>query len=232
VDGCAPSSAAVEVVALDAAPDLVVVFGSAPLADLPAPAVVWQLPGGAARPDDLRPEDRVVACEPGVADAWRVMPPPVADRLFSPADGAPIPGRALWLTPDGPRRRDYLERFDHSAALVEAPAQASVAINLHDGERMAFQPRAARALAAGQLLVSETLEPSFGLEPGIDYLEARDMTDLFITVENAAGLPDAYASVRIRGRRKAEWFRSSLVVARLRHDLEAELASARTGARR
>ena len=229
VSACAPCGPAVDVVPLEAgeAPELVLVFGRPIPPELPAPAVVWVLDGENA-PAALRAGDRVVATRPGLPGAWRTMPLPVGDELFASARDESAPGRAVWLTPDCPRRHSYLERFEHSVELVEPPAGAAVAVNLHDSEQPAFEVRAARALAAGQLLVSETLAPSFGLEPGIDYLEARDLTDLFVTVENAARAPEAYAAVRARGRRKAEWFRSSRVVQRLVHDLRLESAAART----
>jgi hypothetical protein len=229
VEECAPSGANIEVVPVDAgdSPELILVFGSAVLGDLPAPAILL-LDGDAERPSDLRPTDRLVASVPGVPGAWRVMPLPVADRAFQPVDAVSVTGCAQLLGADGPRRRAYLERFEHSVALVEAPAQATVAVNLHDTERAVFESRVAHALAAGRLLVSETLQPSFGLEPGIDYLEARDLTDLFVTVENAGTMPDAYATVRSRGRRKAEWFRSSRVVERLARDLRLETGTNRS----
>jgi hypothetical protein len=206
----------------DDAPDIVLVFGDGAVADLPAPAIVW-LPDARTRPPaDLRPGDRVIAPAPGVAGAWRTMPLPVADELFASASERPGTGRALWLGPDCERRRSYLELFEHSVEFVDSPASATVAVNLHDGGEPAFEPRVARALAAGLALVSEPLEPSFGLEPGLDYIEARDMTDVFVAVENAATAPEAYATVARRGRWKAEWFRSSRVVERLMCDLRIE----------
>jgi hypothetical protein len=222
----------VEVVPVDGGkpPELVLVFGGTVSPDLPAPAIVFLLDGDDA-PAELRPDDRIVAPVAGFEGAWRTMPLPVADVLFAPAAGEAVSGRAVWLTPDGPRRRSYLERFSHSIELVDSPGGATVALNLHDIEGAAFEPRAARALAGGQLLVSETLEPSFGLEPGIAYLEARDLTDFFVTAENAARAPEAYAATRARGRRRAEWFRASRVVERLAHDLRVEFAGARAGAR-
>jgi hypothetical protein len=231
VSACAPSGPGVEVVPVDAAeaPELVLVFGGGAPPDLPAPAIVWVLEGDEP-PAGLRAEDRLVATAPGVEGAWRTMPLPVADELFAPAPGEELAGRAAWLTPDGPRRRLYLDRFSHSVELVDDPAGATVAVNLHDGERASFEPRVARALAAGQLLVSETLEPPFGFEPGIDYLEARDLTDLFVMAENAARAPGVYAAHRARGRRKAEWFRASRVVERLAHDLRVESTDAPAGA--
>lgn len=227
---CTPSGPDVELVGLDGggqAPDLVFALGAQARPDVDAPVVMWLLDDDGQPPGGLRPEDRVVALSPALGDVWRVLSLPVADELFSgPAPGDEVAGRAVWLAPDGPRRREYLERFEHSIELVEPPGEATVALNLHDdAERPRFEHRVACALAGGALVVSETLEPSFGLEPGIDYLEARDLTDLYVTAENAALLPDAYAAVRLRGRRKAEWFRSSRVVARLAHDLRLELAA-------
>jgi len=71
--------------------------------------------------------------------------------------------------------------------------------------------------------VSEPLKPSRGLEPGIDYVEVRDPAEVRAAVENAVRAPSAFLRMRLRGRRKAELFRSSRVVARLVGDLLREL---------
>jgi hypothetical protein len=224
---CAPAASGIGIADLTdtTPPDVVLALAPAPealaaLADSPAPVLVW-LTGGASV-HGLRPQDRLISAAAHARGAWRTLPLPVGDARFAAAAAPDIPGRALWLTGDGSRRREYLDHFEHSVALVEPPEEATVAINLHDGDHGTLASRAAAALAAGHLLVSETLEPSFGLEPGLDYLEGRELDDVFVTVENAARAPEAFRRVRIRGRRKAEWFRASRVIRKLVEDLELE----------
>jgi hypothetical protein len=226
---CAPAAPGIDTVDLagPSPPDVVLALAPEPgaveaLADSPAPVLVWLTGGGSVH--GLRPQDRVISTDRRPRGVWRTLPLPVGDARFAAATGTAAAGRALWLTEDGPRRREYLEHFEHSVALVEPPEDAAVAINLRDdGDHGRLTSRAAAALAAGRLLVSETLEPSFGLEPGLDYLEGRELDDIFVTVENAARTPEAFRRVRIRGRRKAEWFRASRVIRKLVEDLELEL---------
>ena len=128
-------------------------------------------------------------------DSWRSVALPVADRLFA----------------------------DLSAQAAGPDGRTAIAVNFADESGPPTTPRALVALAGGQLLVSERLRPSRGLEPGIDYLEIRDLQEIRSAVDNAVRAPEAFLRVRLRGRRKAELFRSSRVVARLVGDLLLEL---------
>jgi hypothetical protein len=230
VAACTPSGPGIEVVPADAGdpPELVLVLGGAVPEDLPAPAVVWVLEGDGP-PPGLHSGDRVVSPRPGVRDAWRTLPLPVADELFSSAVGEERRD-GVWRAPGGPELTGLPGSFWMTFEFADAPDDAAIVLILREGEAAAFEPAAARALAAGRLLVSAPLEPPFGLEPGIDYLEIRDRTEMFMTVENAVRAPDAFTPVRIRGRRKAEWFRASRMVERLAQDLRLESASERAGA--
>lgn len=105
----------------------------------------------------------------------------------------------------------------------QAPDAEAVAVNFPDESGPASLHRALVALARCQLLVSEPLLPSRGLEPGIDYIETRDLDEVHAAVENVARAPEAFLRMRLRGRRKAELFRSSSVVGRLVGDLLLEL---------
>ncbi len=209
--------------------ELVIAIGAAAYATAAPPIVVWLDPGESP-PDSLRACDRVVAADSGVEGAWRTLPSPVADALFAGSPLLPPEPRACWLGPSGPRREEYARR--HAAAAVEVaawendrPPAPFVAVNLPEGGHTGVTHELAAALAAGCLLVSETLSPALGLEPGVDYLEARDPDDLFIATENALRRPQAFRRIQLAGRRKAEWLRASTVLARIARDLRLELAA-------
>ena len=191
------------------------------LAALGLPALLWRSGLGAGPVGAVQ---RLVLSAGDQPEAWRCVGLPVADRRF--AAGEPnLPQRAAWLGRPTPRRASYLDWFEHTHEPAADGTDALVAVNVHDGDEPAFEQRAAAALAAGRLLVSETLVPARGLEPGIDYLAARDLDDLYLAVESAVQHPQAFRRIRLRGRRKAELFRASRVVARLVHDLLLEVRS-------
>jgi hypothetical protein len=186
--------------------------------------------------------DRLVAFDPLIAPTaeqympvWRSLPLPVADRLY--ADVQPSSGRPAILFVG--RSTDHRERFlqrpkaeldvlhaAHGigpAELSELVATHEIAVNLHNEPYPSFENRVCLHLAAGQLVVSETLSPTHGLEPDIDYLEAADPEQLTAVLHAAVAFPQAYYRVRVRGRRKAEAFRASHVYPRLVDDLLTDL---------
>ena len=223
---CAPAAGGPSV-EFDMAPgdlraDVVLALGG-PLGSEPdAPVITWV--GGGAPLTPARDRDRVIGPWPG---AWRSLVLPVADSIYGSAPDGP-PGRAAWLGRPGARRAEYEQLFTHSIELIEArpaaPPTAPVALNLHENGAPAFEHRAAVALAAGCVLVSETLTPAHGLEPGLDYLEGRTLDDLYLGVENAASAPAAFRRMRLRGCAKAERFRASTLLERVARDLLLELA--------
>jgi hypothetical protein len=186
--------------------------------------------------------DRLVAFDPLIVPTaddympvWRSLPLPVADRLYrrvQPSRGRPS---ILFLG----RSTEHRERFlagpkaeldvvhaafgisgDDLARLLHTHA---VGVNLHNEPYPSFENRVCLQLAAGQLVISETLSPTHGLEPDIDYLEVAEPDQLLAVLRAAVRFPHAYDRVRIRGRRKAEAFRASRVYPRLVDDLMLDL---------
>jgi hypothetical protein len=186
--------------------------------------------------------DRLVAFDPLIAPTaeafmpvWRSLPLPVADALYAPV--RPPSGRPsiVFVGRSTRHREEFLERAkaefdlvhaafgigpDELAALLRAH---DIGINLHNEPYPSFENRVCLHLAAGQLVVSETLSPTHGLEPDIDYLEVADPDRLLAVLRAAVAFPRAYDRVRIRGRRKAEAFRASRVYPRLAEDLIGDL---------
>jgi hypothetical protein len=244
LDSCAPDALAdVALTRIDGPPtaeaiadvsaDVVVAFAPdeglpVALEQLELPALLWW-PGaaptwaGGGIAGALR---RTVVGDATGSRAWRSVALPVADALFAdptPTTFADAP-RAAWLGPGGPRRDEYLRFFDRAVAIADHDSEATVAVNLHD-DRTAAEHRAHVALARGQLLISEPLVPSRGLEPGIDFVELSALDEIHGVVENALRAPRALRRIRLRGRRKAELFRASAVVGRLVGDLLLEIAA-------
>jgi hypothetical protein len=186
--------------------------------------------------------DRLVTFDPlivptadEVMPVWRSLPLPVADRFYGPV--RPPAGRPSILFIG--RSTDHRERFlahpkaeldvVHAAfgvaagELADLLARHPIAVNLHNEPYPSFENRVCLHLAAGQLVVSETLSPTHGLEPDIDYVEIAEPLELLRVLRAAVRFPHAYERVRIRGRQKAEAYRASHVYPRLMDDLIADL---------
>jgi hypothetical protein len=186
--------------------------------------------------------DRLVAFDPMIvptADAymrvWRALPLPVSDRLFAAVRSPAARPSILFVGRSTEHRERFLARPKAELEIVHAAfgidtdelarlmAVHDIGVNLHNEPYPSFENRVSLHLAAGQLVVSETLSPTHGLEPGIDYLEVGSPEELLAVLHAAVAHPRAYDRVRIRGRRKAESFRASKVYPRLIADLFADL---------
>jgi hypothetical protein len=186
--------------------------------------------------------DRVIAFDPLIvptAEAflpvWRALPIPVADRVYAPVRRPDGPPRLGFVGRSTPHRERFLERPKHEldvlhvafglhgAELDAFMKQIDVAVNLHNEPYPSFENRVCLHLAAGHLVVSETLSPTHGLEPGIDYLEFSEPDELLVSLRTAHRHPETYHRVRVRGRRKAEQYRASIVWPRLVEDCFADL---------
>ena len=189
--------------------------------------------------------DRVVSFDPHIAatardivPVWRSLPLPVADRYFAPL---PLPAstvegpKPLFVGRSTPHRElllaDAKHQFDllHLAfgvdadGLADAFATHDVGINLHNNPYPSFENRVCLHLAAGHLVFSESLDPSHGLEPGIDFVVVQTSGELLNALVSLQRFPGVWHGVRVRGRRKAEQFRASRVYPRLLHDLFLDL---------
>jgi hypothetical protein len=187
---------------------------------------------------DIGNVDRLVAFDPLIvptADAfmrvWRSLPLPVADRLFAPVRPPAGTPSILFVGRSTDHRERFLARPKAELDVVHAAfgigldalsgllGAHTIGLNLHNEPYPSFENRVCLQLAAGQLVVSETLSPTHGLEPDIDYLEIAAPDQLRSVLHAAVRFPQAYERVRVRGRRKAEAFRASHVYPRLADDL-------------
>jgi hypothetical protein len=108
-------------------------------------------------------------------------------------------------------------------ALRDVLAATDIGIALHAQLPHGFPSQAPLHLAAGQLLLSERLDPACGLEAGIDFLEIHSREHLLTLLTQLRLRPDAYERVRQRGRLKAEEHRASRVWPRIVGDLLQDL---------
>jgi hypothetical protein len=186
--------------------------------------------------------DRIVSFDPLIASSvetfapvWRSLPLPVADRFFSPVADIVGTGRAIFVGRSTPHREKFLTLCKHEfdvlhiahglsdERLSQLLSEHAVAINLHNEPYPTFENRVALHLAAGQLVVSELLSPTHGLEPGIDFIQVTTPGELHMAVATAYHRPAAFRRTRLRGRQKAERFRASAVYPRLIDDLVTDL---------
>ena len=208
------------------------------------------------RREDLRKADRgswdrTVAFDPmivptadEVLPVWRALPIPVADRFYAPTPRGDGPPRLAFIGRSTPHREEFLRHPKHELDIAhvafglhgreldELMARTDVAINVHNEPYPSFENRVCLHLAAGHLVVSETLSPTHGLEPGIDYLEFSQPDELLSMLRTVVRHPHAYRRVRVRGRRKAEQYRASVVWPRLVADAFDDVAAFGTERRR
>ena len=187
---------------------------------------------------DRRNFDRIVAFEPKIVPAaqevvpiWRSVPLPCTDRLFAEpreSNGRP---RFLFTGRSTPHRDAFLNPIKHDFDVVhlahgvtddklaEFMAESDAGINLHNEPYPTFENRCGVYLAAGLLLISETLDPRCGLIPGVHYLEYDQPWAMWEICAALTRTPHAFRSIRVRGRAAGERFRASAVYPRLVADL-------------
>jgi hypothetical protein len=188
--------------------------------------------------------DRLISFDPhiadtaaSIADIWRSIPLPVADRLYAPVRKQSARPRLLFVGRSTPHREDILVAAKHQYDLLHVAhgadvemlerlfAEHDIGINLHNEPYPSFENRVCLHLAAGHLVLSERLSPTHGLEPDIDFVEISRPEQVVHILHVLETYPGSYDRVRIRGRAKAELFRASLVYPRLIHDLYLDLAA-------
>lgn len=169
---------------------------------------------------------------------WRAMPLPVDDRLYRAPRPSRRPPQVIFIGYSTMHREQSLLGLKHEfdlrhyahalmgEELRDVLAGADVGLNVH-GEQWvrSFENRVLIHLAAGHLVITEELEPLYGLEPGIDIVQVSDRFELDLRVHQLQAMPDMYDRVRIRGHHKSRQFRASEVWPRVIGDLLADLAA-------
>src|SRR5690606_4640069 len=132
--------------------------------------------------------DRIVVADPMRAarlsgrSVWRSAPLPVADELFLDLRRPPRRPRLLFIGASNDHVERLLINLKHRYDLKHyafgltgdrlraALEEASVGIVLNESRTPRFQPTLPLHLAAGHLVIAETLNPTRGFEPGLDHL--------------------------------------------------------------
>jgi hypothetical protein len=201
---------------------------------------LWEL--GQVDPGNF---DRIVSFDPLIADSaaqaglelWRSVPLPVVDRLYGDVRRTHGPPKVLFTGRGTEHREKMLAGAKHHFDVLHVVygttdeelerylREHDVGLNLHNEPYPSFEQRVAVYLAAGLLVLSESLSPQHGLEPGIDYLVCDTSGDVLIVLDRLAAHPGLYDRIRVRGRRKAELFRASRVWPRVLGDLRLDVAA-------
>jgi hypothetical protein len=183
--------------------------------------------------------DRIISFDPLIAETagsllpvWRSLPIPVADSLFMDVRERSRPPRLLFVGRSTEHREQLLAPVKQAHPIVHIGhglfgeplkrflGRADVQLNLHNNPYPSFENRVCIALAAGHLVISESLSPQHELRSGVDYLEANAPSELLQLVERLVDDPEAFLSVQAAGRGQAERFRASAVYPELiRHAL-------------
>jgi hypothetical protein len=194
--------------------------------------------------------DRIITFDPMSAataesagvPVWRSVPLPVADHLYAAALPPPArPPRIAFVGYSTEHREQWLTPVKHDFDVLHVVTGLRIAagldgsstrelwgsiyvgINLHVGPFPSFENRVCLHLAAGHLVVSEPLDPSHGLEPGIDYVQVRSPAVLRRVISTLHTDPDTFRAIRIRGHAKSSTFRASSVYPRLLRDFVADV---------
>lgn len=188
--------------------------------------------------------DRIVCFDPLLAETvdpivpvWRSLPIPIADSIFAPVRDTPGRPRHLFVGRSTAHRERFLGPVKHDFDVVhlahgisedrlrEFLGESDVGINLHNEPYPTFENRVGTLMAAGLLVISESLSPRHGLLPGTDYVEVAQPWELWEIASALRDAPDAFATVRHSGRDKAERFRASRVYPALVRDLLEDVSA-------
>jgi hypothetical protein len=188
--------------------------------------------------------DRVVSFDPaltgagvGEGEVWRAIPPPVSDALFQDVRPLRRAPRAMSIGRSTEHREAMLMPVKHDHDLLQVihgVSGALLAELLGEYDAGVYIPRepgggfgwqVGAHLAAGQLLLTETLRPEHGLECNIDYLKIDSPESLVWALDRLGRFPEMHQRIRVRGRLKAEQYRASRLFSRLAHDLLLDVAA-------
>jgi hypothetical protein len=152
-------------------------------------------------------------------DVWRRMPYPVVDDAFElPPPGDP--GAVLVVGPEqvAARLRENGAHVSIAERLTYDGLRDAGVVVLLDGTG-ALPAEAMAVLAARRVLVADAGKVTFGLQHGIEFLEAPSPEHAVERADIARVYPDAMRPLRVMGARAAREHRASVIYPRLRQEL-------------
>lgn len=185
---------------------------------------------GALADKDFSQFNKFISYDPYISDSladlvdvWRSFPLPVDDHYY--VDEVSVTGPAMFgfLGRTTKHRDKFLLPALHSTDLLYVShgafgstldyllKQINVGVNLHNEDYPNFENRVPLHLACGHLVVSEPLSPRHGLEPDTDFLEIGTPREFLLTLSAIIDDFSSFHPARVRGRMKAEYFRSSRI---------------------
>ena len=159
----------------------------------------------------------------------KLSPPPVNERLADLKGSVPRISLALWAG-----QSEYSSQFGsfptesrirhmNSESVLDSDfGDVSHSIIIQESVIREFPYEVALCLTAGHTVIAQALEPRWGLEPGIDFMEVSTPEELFYTVEALWRSPSSSNLMSKRGKGKASTFRSSAVLEKVLHSIESE----------
>jgi hypothetical protein len=171
----------------------------------------------------------------GETTIWRAIPPPVSDAIYADVRRPRTAMHAMTIGRSTDLRERVLLQAKHhhdllqvvhglsGEPLIELLREYDIGVYVAPWPGGAFGAQIGLHLAAGQLLLTHAPTPAHGLERNIDYLHFDSADGLVWTLDRLQRFPEMYHRIRVRGRLKAENFRASRVLARLAHDLLADV---------
>jgi hypothetical protein len=186
--------------------------------------------------------DRVASFHPaltgervGEVSAWRAIPPPVSDAVFADVRRPRTAMQAMTIGRSSEHRERLLLPAKHhhdllqvvhglsGEPLIELLREYDVGVYVAAEPGGGFGQQIGLHLAAGQLLFAEAPHPAHGLERNIDYLHFDSADGLVWALDRLQRFPEMHHRIRVRGRLKAEQYRASRLLARIAHDLIADV---------
>lgn len=152
----------------------------------------------------------------------RLSPPPVNDELSKTQSPTGEVFLAAWNSRTAfslgilsAMPEEWFRSVDRSFVTMEEMSGINQSIILQDSVVSEFPYEFALCLTAGHLVISQAIEPSWGLEAGIDYLEITTPDELFYVVEALRRNPFSANLMRTRGMDKGKIFFASRVIPKL-----------------
>jgi hypothetical protein len=151
-----------------------------------------------------------------------VMPLPVRDKVFADIKNVSGPFQPVFVGRLNEYRTSFLNQIkhDHNPIIIDHGIPITkinefnskiLGINIHVGKMNNFEHRATMHLAMGHLLLSEILDPSFGILPNCEYIEFTTPASFKNAIQWISQNEELSNWIRLRGHNYSKRFKSSIL---------------------